>query len=213
MQLVARGLTVRFGAIEVLHSIDLAVATGESVAIVGPSGSGKSTLLAALGGLRPRFQGTVDVEAAGVHRRASPRDLVAWVHQVPAAVAARTAHDNVALGSIAAGCDRGEADRRAHLLLERLGLAHRGHVSARRLSGGELQRVAIGRALAADRPFLLADEPTGQLDASTSGEVVRLLLELAVRELERGLVVVTHDHEVADRCDRSLVLIDGRLQP
>ena len=137
-----------------------------------------------------------------------PSGLVAWVLQTANVLIDRTVLDNVCLGGFSRGLGRGEAAEEARRRLAEVGLGDRADDPVRLLSGGEVQRVAIARALASGRPVLLADEPTGQLDARTTDSVLSVLLR---RDDGRAVVVVTHDPEVARRCDRVLTLHNGVL--
>lgn len=207
--MTARRLTHRYGPERepVLRGVDLDVQGGEVVAVVGPSGSGKTTLLALLGGLLPVQTGDVRVvDARGTAH--PPSGLVAWVLQTANVLIDRTVLDNVCLGGFSRGLGRGEAAEEARRRLAEVGLGDRADDPVRLLSGGEVQRVAIARALASGRPVLLADEPTGQLDARTTDSVLSVLLR---RDDGRAVVVVTHDPEVARRCDRVLTLHNGVL--
>jgi putative ABC transport system ATP-binding protein/lipoprotein-releasing system ATP-binding protein len=144
-------------------------------------------------------------------RRADrPADVSAWVLQTTNVLPERSALDNVAVAARTRGLGGAEARRHAAERLAAVGLADRVHACARVLSGGEVQRVVIARALASGRPFVLADEPTGQLDGATSGAVLSALLTTSG---EAGIVVVTHDPEVAVRCDRTVRIRDGRVVP
>jgi putative ABC transport system ATP-binding protein/lipoprotein-releasing system ATP-binding protein len=207
--LIVRGLRHRHDARtpEVLRGMDLEVAPGEAVAIVGPSGSGKTTLLAVIGGLVPVQSGTVDLvdDHGRVHQ---PFDQAAWVLQTVNVLADRTVLDNVCVGAYAQGRNRRAAAAEAQRLLDVVGLGGRGGDPVRVLSGGEVQRVVIARALATGRPLLLADEPTGQLDAQTTESVLTALID---GSRGRTLVVVTHDTAVARRCDRVLTIQNGAL--
>lgn len=179
------------------------------VAIAGPSGSGKTTLLALLGGLLPVQSGDVRlVDGAGTPHRT--RDTVAWVLQTGNVLADRNVVDNVCLGGFQGGLDRRRAFGEARRWLALVGLGERAGAQVRVLSGGEVQRVVIARALASGRPLLLADEPTGQLDAATTESVLAVLLD---RAHGRSVAVVTHDPQVAQRCDRVLRLHNGTLHP
>ena len=211
MRLTARGLRHRYAPRlpDVLADVDLTVGAGEVVAIVWPSGSGKTSLLALLGGLVPVQAGEVRVTGPDGHAY-PPAAQVAWVLQTVNVLADRPVVDNVCLGAYSRGVGREEALRRARQQLAAVGLGDRGDDPVRVLSGGEVQRVVIARALASGRPVLLADEPTGQLDAATTDTVLSVLLD---RDHGRSVVVVTHDLEVAGRCDRVLRLRDGVLDP
>jgi ABC-type lipoprotein export system ATPase subunit len=211
VRLTVRGLRHRYlrHAPYVLKGIDLELGEGEAVAITGPSGSGKTTLLALLGGLIPVQSGKVQV-INGDGSAHPPSAQVAWVLQTVNVLSDRTVSDNVCLGGFSRGLSRSDAVSEAQRWLERVGLADRAEEPVRVLSGGEIQRVVIARALVSGRPLLLADEPTGQLDAATTDSVLSVLLD---RSHGRSVIVVTHDPEVARRCDRALRLHDGVLHP
>ncbi len=209
MQLVADDIDVRYRGLPspVLRGANFVVSTGESVAILGPSGSGKSTLLSVLGGLVRPSRGTAQVRA---NSTPPPRlaDVTTWILQTTNVFPERSALDNVAVAALTRGISRAEAraDATEHLAL--VGLSTRRHDAVRNLSGGEVQRVVIARAMVSRRPFILADEPTGQLDQSTS-QVVLDALFASVHE--PGLVVVTHDPAVASRCARITRIVDGEV--
>jgi lipoprotein-releasing system ATP-binding protein len=216
-----RGLDRRFdspdgGAIEVLQGIDLTIEAGDSVAIVGPSGSGKSTLLHLLGALDRPTSGDVllggqrvadldDKSLAELRNR-----YVGFVFQFHHLLRDFTALENVMIPQLVAGVSREAAEERARDLLDQVGLIPRASHPPRKLSGGEQQRVAVARALANDPPLLLADEPSGNLDAAASDRLHDLLFELLDRH-RSALVVVTHSAELAARARRTLTLDAGRL--
>jgi putative ABC transport system ATP-binding protein len=212
------GLTMRYsmGASEVtvLRGVDLTVEAGERVAIIGPSGSGKTTLLLLLAGLEQPTAGSVAVDGralAGIDRDALAdlrRDRIGIVFQSFHLVPSLSALDNVALPLEIAGAPTARA--RAAGMLERVGLAERGAHFPGQLSGGEQQRVAIARALVHEPGLVLADEPTGNLDDHTAERVRELLFGLA-EQAGATLVLVTHDHDFAARCDRVMRLHEGRL--
>lgn len=210
MRLVADDLWFRYpgGDHDVLAGLSCDIASGGSAAIVGPSGSGKTTLLALLGGLvesqRGRFR---CVDHDGLEH--APREVSTWVLQTVSLLPDRTVLDNVSLGAYLDGATRGEARRRASDALEDMGLRDRAADPAGILSGGEAQRVAIARALASRRPVLFADEPTGQLDATTT----TVVLDAMFASARRTVVLVTHDDAAAARCDVVLRLRDGVLLP
>lgn len=222
MVLEARGLRRTFlqgpTRIDVLDGLDLQVARGDAIAVIGASGSGKSTLLHALGGLDTPDSGQVcwdgrDVYALDEPERARLRNAhVGFVYQFHHLLVEFSALENVALPLLIQGRGRREAAGRAEQLLERVGLQDRLRHRPGQLSGGERQRVAIARALATEPAVILADEPTGNLDRDTAGQVQQLLLEL---NSEQGvaLVVVTHDLDLAGRLQRSTRLQHGRLVP
>ena len=217
MRLVASGVTVRFpGKPEpVLDRADFCARVGETVAILGPSGSGKSTLLSVLGGLLRPQEGTVRVlseESPGGAPLAVPLTTASsWILQTVNVLSERTALDNVAVGARLAGATWDVALAAAAEALDLVGLFQQAHARTRLLSGGEVQRVVAARALVARRPFILADEPTGQLDRSTTTVVLDALFAAVTQERAVGLVVVTHDLAVAERCDRIVHIDDGRV--
>jgi putative ABC transport system ATP-binding protein/lipoprotein-releasing system ATP-binding protein len=217
VRLIARDVTVRFPGRPdpVLDGADLETRTGETVAILGPSGSGKSTLLSVLGGLLRPDAGTVQVLPDGDGEPVPPAEASSWILQTTNVLPERTAVENVAVAASLAGCTWAEALDRAHHALTLVGLADRAGSRARVLSGGEVQRVVTARALIAGRPFVLADEPTGQLDRATTDVVLDALFASVRAHLstgeQTGLVVVTHDPQVARRCDRSVSIDGGRV--
>ena len=202
--------------VDALKDINLEIDQGEFVALVGPSGSGKSTLLNLLGGLDHPSEGEIIVQGVALqtasegeltrHRRHS----VGFIFQTFNLLPTLTALENVALPLMLSGIGKTERSQRATELLERVGLGHRLDHRPTEMSGGEQQRAAIARALVNNPKIVLADEPTGNLDSSTGGEVMNLLREL---NSERGvtLIVVTHDPEVAAYADRIIHLRDGEI--
>ncbi len=204
------------GEVRVLESVDLSLAPGEMVAIVGASGSGKSTLLHVLGALEPPTSGTVllrgiDVTAAPEESLASIRNRqVGFVFQFHHLLKEFSAIENVMMPLRISGAGVADARARALSLLERVGLGARIDHRPAEMSGGEQQRTAVARALAAQPSVLLADEPSGNLDHHTA-ESLHDLLAGVVRDLGVGIVVVTHNRSLAARADRVLLLADGRL--
>ena len=197
----------------ILHPLDLDVASGRCLAIIGPSGSGKSTLLGLIAGLDSASSGSIAIGGIDITRLDEDAlarlrgDKIGFVFQFFHLVPSLTAIENIQVPMEIAG--RRDAAERAQALLDEVGLHDRGHHYPSQLSGGEQQRIAIARALANDPPLILADEPTGNLDSSNGQHVLDLLLQ--VRRV-RGvtLVLVTHDPNVAAIADERLVLRDGR---
>ena len=211
MRLVASELVHRFDKTrDVLRGVSLTVqADKTSTAVVAPSGSGKTTLLAIIGGLLPPTSGEVHVRSG--NRSMSVRDQVSWVFQTTGLLSRRSAWDNAAMGASALGRPRQEIQSSVDEALAAVGLSNHANERAGNLSGGEAQRLGVARAVATGLPFILADEPTGQLDRANSRLVADALFE-AVRVAEGGLLLVTHDLDLASRCDRTLSLVDGKLR-
>ena len=203
--------------VPVLDGVDLEVGPGEWVAILGPSGSGKSTLLNILGLLDQPDAGVYqlagrDVSDIGDTRRAEIRNrYIGFVFQRFNLLARTSALDNVAAPLLYRGVRRGERIARARAALEQVGLAERAEHDPGELSGGEVQRVAIARALVGDPTVLLADEPTGNLDAASGADILDLFARL--HRAGRTVLVITHDPSVAGRAQRRLLLDSGRLVP
>ncbi len=202
------------GSLAILHSVDFTVQHGETVAIVGASGSGKSTLLGLLAGLDAPTSGRVLLDGVDLYaldedgRAALRKAKLGFVFQNFQLLAHLTALENVMLPLELAG--DAQARPRAQAMLERVGLAARLRHYPKFLSGGEQQRVALARAFVGEPPLLLADEPTGSLDAATGDAVIALMFELN-REKGSTLVLVTHDPALASRCGRALTIAAGRL--
>ncbi|MBV2235242.1 MAG: ABC transporter ATP-binding protein [Sterolibacterium sp.] len=200
----------------ILHQIDLQVTAGEAVAIVGSSGSGKSTLLGLLAGLDQPSAGSVRL--AGQNLAELDEDalaalrgrLLGFVFQSFQLMPSMTALENVMLPLELAGHDPEQARQSAREMLARVGLSARSNHYPKHLSGGEQQRVALARAFAPRPQLLLADEPTGNLDADTGAAIIELMFAM---NAEQGttLLLVTHDEALARRCDRTLRLVNGQL--
>ncbi len=218
--LVCRNVVRRFlegdSMLEVLSGVNLTIAPAERLAIIGTSGSGKTTLLQIMGGLDEPSSGEVLVggtsiaHTSEVQKSTLRNRYIGFVYQFHHLLAEFTAQENVAMPLMIRRMPKDEAMAAAAELLGRVGLEARlGHKPGE-LSGGERQRAAVARALITRPALVLADEPTGNLDAGNGAHVLSLMLELN-RELKTSLVIVTHDHSIAEQMDRVLVLEDGKL--
>ncbi len=216
-QAIVRRFREGDSTLEVLSGADLIVKPAERVAIIGSSGSGKTTLLQIMGGLDDPTAGTVFVNgqsmlnlnesAKGVLRN----QYIGFIYQFHHLLPEFTAHENVAMPLLIRRLRKEDALEQAGALLDRVGLGARLDHKPGELSGGERQRAAVARALITRPKLVLADEPTGNLDAGNGEHVLRLMLELN-EELQTSLVVVTHDHSIAAKMDRILVLENGKLR-
>ncbi|WP_372452897.1 ABC transporter ATP-binding protein [Mycolicibacterium xanthum] len=213
---VTKGYRVGGQNVRALDGVTLTLTGGEFVSVVGPSGAGKSTLLHLIGALdRPdsgsiRFQGEeigdLDDEQQSEFRRHS----VGFVFQFFNLLPTMTAWENVAVPKLLDGSRMSKAKPRAMDLLDRVGLGDRAEHRPSELSGGQMQRVAVARALMMDPPLILADEPTGNLDTKTGTAIMALLTDVAHQQ-DRSVVMVTHNLEAASSTDRVITLQDGRL--
>jgi putative ABC transport system ATP-binding protein len=199
-----------------LQAIDLEIARGEMVAIVGASGSGKSTLLNLLGALDRPTSGSIEIDGVQLSGLADQeltkirRDKIGFIFQFFNLLPTLTAIENVELPLHLRGWSAKKTKVRAQELLSLVNLGGRTEHLPEEMSGGERQRVAVARALSIYPPILLADEPTGNLDTHTTGEILHLLRDLHER-LESTIVIVTHDPSVADTCSRKITIRDGQV--
>jgi ABC-type lipoprotein export system ATPase subunit len=213
---VARVFQTKAERLEVLSGVDLAVAGGEFVSIVGPSGTGKSTLLHILGGLDRPTAGRVMLESQDIFGYPESRlpglrnEKVGFVFQFHHLLAEFTVLENVALPRLVAGAGEAEAFREAEQVLSEIGFTNRLTHRPAQLSGGEKSKAAVARALVNRPAVVLADEPTGSLDAASSRQLMDLLVGLN-RERGLTLVAVTHNPDVAKLARRTLVMREGRL--
>ena len=208
-------LPSRAGPVHILRGVDLNIAEGEAIAVVGRSGSGKSTLLMVIAGLERASKGSLQV--AGAELNALNEDELARLRAAKIGIVFQSFHlvptmtalENVALPL--EFLDREDAFTAARAALQEVGLSHRESHFPGQLSGGEQQRVAMARALAPRPSLILADEPTGNLDATTGAEVMELLFALKERS-GATLLLITHDVALAKRCGRTVTMMDGRIE-
>lgn len=215
------GLRKRYGegdtAVDALKDVNMTVAPGEVVGLIGPSGSGKSTLLKCLGAVIKPTAGRMTLGDEVIFEdgwkipdlRALRRDRIGFVFQAPYLIPFLDVTDNVALLPMLAGKSNGEARKRATELLDALDVGHRAKANPSQLSGGEQQRVAIARALANQPPVILADEPTAPLDSERALSVVRILNNMA-RQFRTAIIVVTHDEKIIPTFKRIYHIRDGK---
>lgn len=208
-----------YGDAKVVHALDnvsLLIAPGERVAVMGPSGSGKSTLLNLICGLDEPTAGVIKIDGVNIaaldddRRTRLRREKIGMVFQTFNLLSTLTATENVSLPLRLQGVARREAEQRANAMLDRVRLGGRATHRPDQLSGGERQRIAIARALIFAPPVLLADEPTGNLDSATGEEILHLLDDLH-REFNTTILLVTHNEEAAQHCDRILRMRDGKV--
>ncbi|MGC8896270.1 MAG: ABC transporter ATP-binding protein [Candidatus Bathyarchaeia archaeon] len=201
--------------VEALRGINLKVEEGEFLAVLGPSGSGKSTLLNLIGALDKPTEGkifieNIDISTLNDNQLADLRRRIGFVFQFFNLIPRLTARENVELSMAIVGSGKSERRKRAEELLETVGLKERMNHKPAELSGGEQQRVAIARALANNPKFLLMDEPTGNIDSKTAGEILTLVKKL---NEEKGIttIIVTHDQRIASQAKRTLQMLDGLI--
>ena len=210
--------------IEVLKGINLKIKRGELVALMGPSGCGKSTLLNIIGGLLPGDDGEIELEDVSSNENSKKfnygtkppnkvvnvrRSGVGWIFQDFHLVEHLSAIDNVAMALEISGMEQDEAETKAKSALTTVGLGDRINFGAEQLSGGQRQRVAVARAIAGSRPLLLADEPTGNLDAESGSDIMKLFKILTRGDNPISVLMVTHDPNLASQADRMLLMKDG----
>ncbi len=215
------GLSRRYGegdtAVDTLKDVNMTIAPGEVVGLIGPSGSGKSTLLKCLGAVIEPTTGKMTLGDEVIYDngwripdlRALRRDRIGFVFQAPYLIPFLDVIDNVALLPMLAGQPNGESRKRALELLEALDVGHRAKAQPSQLSGGEQQRVAIARALANQPPVILADEPTAPLDSERALSVVRILNQMA-QQFNTAIIVVTHDEKIIPTFKRIYHIRDGK---
>ena len=216
MIISAKGITKSFGSLQVLRGLDLDVAPGEVVAIMGASGAGKTTLLQILGTLLRPDGGSLTIDGTDV-LALSQKDIasfrgrrIGFVFQAHHLLPEFSAEENVMIPALIAGVSGKDARAKARELLERVGLADRLTHKPGELSGGEQQRVAIARALVNAPAVVFADEPTGNLDSATKDQIHSLLFDLR-RDLGQTQLIVTHDPALAALCDRTVRMKDGQF--
>lgn len=211
-----------YGKVEVLTGVNVSIEAGETVAIMGPSGSGKTTLLYVLSGILTPETGEVilrekdgenfiDIAGLGDEQRSTLRlERFGFVFQQGLLLPELTASENVQLPLLMNGTPRNQAIHLAHEMLMRLGLTGLDDRRIGQLSGGQAQRVAVARALILAPQIIFADEPTGALDSQAAQEVLHRLLSMS-KQTGNAVILVTHDHDVASKCDRILHLLDGNI--
>ncbi len=212
---ITKSLPLGHERIEILKGISFSIMSGEFVSIVGPSGSGKSTLLGIIAGLDNPTTGQVLVDGVDITRMSEAKlavvrnGKIGMVFQAFNLIPTLTAQENVEV-PLYVGKHKGSPSARAQELLTLVGLAHRLDHRPTQLSGGEQQRVAIARALATDPAFVIADEPTGNLDARNGENVLKLIADLR-EKTGKTFIIATHDPVVASHADRAIRIVDGRI--
>lgn len=214
--IILRNIHKSFGSLEVLKGIDLDIATGELLSIVGPSGAGKTTLLQIMGTLDSADSGEININGTDVTRLGANalarfrNQQIGFVFQFHQLLPEFTALENVMIPALIAGGSKGDARKRAHELLEYLAIDNRADHKPTELSGGEKQRVAVARALINKPAVVLADEPSGSLDSANKAELHALFFRLR-KDLGQTFVIVTHDEELARMTDRTIQMKDGMI--
>src|SRR2546423_9773593 len=212
---ITKSLPLGRERIEILKGISFQIMSGEFVSIVGPSGSGKSTLLGIIAGLDNPTTGQVFIDGVDITRMTEGKlavvrnSKIGMVFQAFNLIPTLTAQENVEV-SLYVGKHKGSPSARAQELLALVGLSHRLNHRPNQLSGGEQQRVAIARALATDPAFVIADEPTGNLDARNGENVLKLIAELR-EQTGKTFIIASHDPVVASHADRTMRIVDGRI--
>ena len=212
-----RNINKSFGELQVLKGIDLDIALGEIVSIVGPSGAGKTTLLQIMGTLDKADSGTVEIDGTQINSLSQNRlshfrnQRIGFVFQFHQLLPEFTALENIMIPAFIGGTSRKEAQQRAKELLEFMNLSDRAQHKPGELSGGEKQRVAVARALINHPAVVMADEPSGSLDSQNKQELHQLFFDLRDR-LGQTFVIVTHDEELAHLTDRTIHMRDGRIE-
>ncbi len=215
--LSARGIKKSYGQLEILKGVDLDVATGEIVAIVGASGAGKSTLLHIIGTLDHPGAGEVIINGVTTNKLSADKlsafrnRNIGFIFQFHHLLPEFTALENICIPAYIAKKSQKEATEKAMGLLQMLGLEHRAQHKPGQLSGGEQQRIAVARALINDPLLVLADEPSGNLDSANAESLHHLFLELR-RTLNQTFIVVTHNEDLAAMSDRTVFMKDGNIQ-
>ena len=198
-----------------LDNISFSLKEGESVAIVGPSGSGKTTLLEIMAGLNNPSEGTVIIDNVNVHKGSDTEiskfrnKTLGFVFQMINLQDYFSAKENVALPLLAAGVDMKKTETRSEELLKMVGLKDRQNFYPKQLSGGEMQRVAVARALANNPKIIMADEPTGKLDKDNAEKVMEILMQIAKKGT--SVIMITHDEKLANKFDRKIRIEHGRI--